>query len=135
MQRIKGNRTTDVGVTEVLARMNQTSEHQDRDAQSIYFRTRERKAHVTKHLAISENMLSLYNGMLPVKKKIKSTKQHIRIQGKDTGKHAPNPSRDLRCGVQPMRCSSPSCTVLTLRCHLTTGCNLTYQNGSLSKES
>ena len=69
MQRIKGNRTTDVGVTEVLARMNQTSEHQDRDAQSIYFRTRERKAHVTKHLAISENMLSLYNGMLPDKKK------------------------------------------------------------------
>lgn len=39
-------------VTEVLAKMNQTSAPEDRDAQWMHFRTDKRKGHVTKQLAI-----------------------------------------------------------------------------------
>lgn len=56
-QRIKGSKITDDGATEVLARMNQTSVHQDKDAQWKYFRTDKTKACVTKQLAMFKKIL------------------------------------------------------------------------------
>lgn len=59
MQRIKGDKIPDYGVTRVLAGMNQTSAHGDKDAQWTHVRTDERKAHATKQLTILRKLFAL----------------------------------------------------------------------------
>lgn len=54
---MKGDKITDNEAAEVLARMNQTSLHQDKDAQWKYFRTDKRKACVIKQLAMFKKIL------------------------------------------------------------------------------
>lgn len=59
MQRIEGDKITDYVVTRVLAGMNQTSAHWDKDAEWMYVRTDERKHMPQKKLTILRRLFAL----------------------------------------------------------------------------